>query len=87
MSVQRLGYVIEALHAPAYFAPEVREAYAGLGLRGFWRGYFAGRASAVALNEPAADAARITELFGGFAPRMVARAIPEVWTITTPEAA
>lgn len=87
MSVRRLSQLIEVLHATAYFSPEVGAAYAELGLRGFWRGYFAGRTSAVFLYEPDADAARITDLFGGFAPGMVARAIPEVWTITTPAAA
>ena len=79
--------MIEPLHAVAYFADEPKAAYADLGLRGFWRGYFAGRASATFLHEPAADAARITELFGGFAPSMVERSIPGVWDVTTPEQA
>ena len=87
MSVRRLSQLIEVLHAVAYFSPEVDAAYAELGLRGFWRGYFAGRSAAVFLADPATDAARISELFGGFAPSMVSRAIPEVWTITTPAAA
>lgn len=76
--------MIEPHHAVAHFAAEPKAAYAELGLNGFWRGYFAGRSAAVFLHEPQADAARITELFGGFAPAMVARAIPEVWTHTSP---
>src|SRR6478752_1898901 len=33
----------EAIHALTYFAPESHEAFEAAGLRGFWRGYFAGR--------------------------------------------
>lgn len=79
--VRQLGRLIECVHAPVYFAPESRRAYLELGLRGFWRGYFAGRAAA--LGTPDAD--EVTLLFGGFAPAMVARAVPEVWTIAAPQ--
>jgi hypothetical protein len=85
MSVRRLSQMIEPLHAVAYFCDEPKNAYASLGIHGFWRGYFAGRASAVFLHEPDADAARIVELFGGFSPTMVGRAIPDVWTVASPE--
>jgi hypothetical protein len=84
MSVRRLSQMIEPHHAVAYFTEEPKAAFADLGLNGFWRGYFAGRSSAVFLHEADADAARITELFGGFAPAMVERAIPEVWTHASP---
>ena len=80
MSVRRLGQLVECIHAPVYFAPEAQQAYAALGLRGYWRGYFASRAAA--LGTP--SAAEVTRLFGGFAPAMVSRAIPEVWSLTTP---
>jgi hypothetical protein len=82
VDVRTVGRLIEVIHAPVYFAPEPQEAYAALGLRGYWRGYFASRAAA--LGTP--GAATVTRLFGGFAPRMVERAIPEVWTLTTPAA-
>jgi len=85
MSVRRLSQMIEPLHAVAYFFDEPKAAYDGLGIHGFWRGYFAGRAATVFLHEPDADAARITELFGGFAPSMVERAIPSVWELASPE--
>jgi hypothetical protein len=84
MSVRRLSQMIEPHHSVAYFADEPRAAYAELGLNGYWRGYFAGRSAAIFLHEPGTDAARITELFGGFAPAMVARAIPEVWSHASP---
>lgn len=79
-AVRRLGVLTETIHAVVYFAPEPQERYAELGLRGFWRGYFASRASALG----PVDADLVTMLFGGFAPDMVARTIPSVWDITTP---
>ena len=38
-----LWTVAEPLHALTYFAPESQQAFEDAGLRGFWRGYFAGR--------------------------------------------
>ena len=37
--------LFEPVHAVTYFAPEARAAFEEAGLRGFWRGYFAGRAA------------------------------------------
>jgi len=37
--------VLEPYHAKIYFAPEAREAYVVAGLKGFWIGYFASRAT------------------------------------------
>ena len=37
--------LFEPVHAVIYFAPEARVAFEEAGLRGFWRGYFAGRAA------------------------------------------
>ena len=34
--------LFEPVHAVTYFAPEARAATEDAGLRGFWRGYFAG---------------------------------------------
>jgi hypothetical protein len=79
--VRRLGILVESIHAVVYFAPEPQAAYAALGLRGYWRGYFASRAAALGPASPQL----VTALFGGFAPAMVARAVPEVWTIAAPE--
>ena len=36
---------VEPLHAITYFHPRARAAYEAIGLRGYWRGYFAGRAA------------------------------------------
>jgi hypothetical protein len=75
--------LFEPIHAVTYFAPEARSAYEQAGLRGFWRGYFAGRAAPLG----AASAAVVTASFFNFAPAFVARAIPGVWELITPDEA
>jgi len=75
--------LFEPIHAVTYFAPEARSAYEQAGLRGFWRGYFAGRAAPLG----AASAAVVTASFFNFAPAFVARAIPGVWDLITPDMA
>ncbi|WP_229068911.1 hypothetical protein [Actinoplanes sp. DH11] len=82
-SVRDLWQLFEPLHAVTYFAPQARAAFEGAGLRGFWRGYFAGRAAPLG----AVTAAPVTALFFSFAPHMVARALPGVWDLATPERA
>ena len=67
--------LFEPIHAVTYFAPQARSAYEKAGLRGFWRGYFAGRAAPLG----AAGAAVVTASFFNFAPAFVARAVPGVW--------
>jgi len=73
--------LFEPIHAVTYFAPEARTAFEEAGLRGFWRGYFAGRAAPLG----PAGAAVVTASFFNFAPAFVARAIPAVWDLITPE--
>jgi hypothetical protein len=75
--------LFEPIHAVTYFAPEARSAYEQAGLRGFWRGYFAGRAAPLG----AASAAVVTASFFNFAPAFVARAIPGIWELITPDEA
>jgi len=73
--------LFEPIHAVTYFAPEARAAFEAAGLRGFWRGYFAGRAAPLG---PAGTAV-VTASFFNFAPVFVARAVPAVWDLITPE--
>ena len=73
--------LFEPIHAVTYFAPEARGAFQEAGLRGFWRGYFAGRAAPLG----PAGAAVVTASFFNFAPAFVARAIPAVWDLISPE--
>jgi hypothetical protein len=79
-TARTLWATAEPVHALAYFAPEARAATEAAGLRGFWRGYFAGRAAPLG----AVGAGVVTAAFYNFAPAMVARAIPEVWSIVAP---
>jgi len=70
----------EPIHAITYFSAEARDAYEAVGLRGYWRGYFAGRAAPLG----PLDAAPVIAMFYGFAPQMVQRALPDVWSRATP---
>ncbi len=80
---RRLWSLIEPIHAVTYFAPEAGAAYNDAGLRGFWRGYFAGRAAP--MGETAAGV--VTATFYGFHPAFVARSVPDIWTMCSPEGA
>ncbi|GIM68128.1 hypothetical protein Aco04nite_09370 [Winogradskya consettensis] len=79
---RRVWSLFEPLHAVTYFAPAARAAFVDAGLRGFWRGYFAGRAAPFG----AVGAGPVVAAFFGFAPGMVARALPDVWSRASPEA-
>lgn len=80
---RRLWTLVEPFHAIVYFAPEVSSAFEGIGLRGFWRGYFAGRAAPLGAVGPGV----VSACFFGFRPDFVARAIPSIWSIATPDQA
>ena len=80
---RRMWTMFEPLHAVTYFTQESREHFEAAGLRGFWRGYFAGRCAPLG----PVDAAPVTASFFNFAPAMVQRALPDVWSRATPEAA
>jgi len=80
---RRLWTLLEPIHALTYFAPEARTAFEAVGLRGFWRGYFGGRLAPLG----AVDAPLATAVLFGFAPSMVARGVPDVWTRASPSAA
>jgi hypothetical protein len=73
--------LFEPVHAVTYFTPESRAAFESVGLRGFWRGYFAGRAAPLGAIGPAP----VVAAFFGFTPQMVTRAIPDVWQRASPE--
>jgi hypothetical protein len=83
IDARRMWTLFEPVHALTYFTPEARAAYEAAGLRGYWRGYFAGRAAPLG----AVQAAPVIAIFYGFAPSMVARAIPSVWSLASPDAA
>jgi hypothetical protein len=80
-SARRMWTLFEQVHIVTYFSAEARSAFTDAGLRGFWRGYFAGRAAPLG----PVGAAPVTASFFNFAPPMVARALPGVWELITPE--
>lgn len=73
----------EPVHAVTYFSPESRAAFDGLGYRGFWMGYFAGRSAPLGIVPTDV----VTAMFYNFAPSRVARALPDAWEIAPPASA
>jgi hypothetical protein len=80
---RQLWQRFEVVHDVVYFSPHPAAAAKALGLRGYWMGYFAFRAAPLGPVGPAP----VTALFYGFHRSRVARALPDAWTYTTPEAA
>jgi hypothetical protein len=75
-----LWTLFEPIHAVTYFSAQSRDALAAIGLTRYWDGYFAGRSAPVgALAGPP-----VTAMFSGFAPFLVDRALPAVWSVVTP---
>lgn len=81
-TARRFFDLIEPIHAVAYSQDPTDELLA-LGLGNYWDGYFAGRAAPLGT----VPAEVVHAVFYNFAPGEVARHIPRVWRITTPEAA
>ena len=79
---RRVWQLLEAIHAPIYFADEARAALEAAGMKGFWMGYFTSRAAPMG----AVPAAVVTATFFNFRPSMVERAIPDAWSYATPAA-
>ena len=79
---RRLWATVETLHDVTYFAEGVRPAGIGLGLRGYWMTYFAFRAAPLG----PVPAGPVVAAFAGFCPAMVAKALPDAWSRTTPQA-
>lgn len=73
----------EPVHAVTYFSPESRAAFDGLGYRGFWMGYFAGRSAPLGI----VPAEVVSAMFYNFAPSRVAKALPAAWEIAPPGSA
>jgi len=80
---RQVWQLAEPYHAVMYFAPEAHAAFERVGLRGFWRGYFAGRAAPLG----PVGAGVVTASFFGFHPAFVARALPSIWSMVTPAVA
>jgi len=72
---------LETVHAVTYFGQETTDAGAGLGLGGFWAGYFAFRAAPMGPVAPGV----VEATFFNFAPTFVRRWVPDVWDRATPD--
>ncbi|HEY2509003.1 MAG TPA: hypothetical protein VGI58_21005 [Streptosporangiaceae bacterium] len=79
-TARRMYSLFEPVHVISYFAEPATGAWGKAGLRGYWRGYFAGRAAPIG----AVGAAPVTAAFFSFAPHMVGRALPGIWDLITP---
>lgn len=75
--------LVEPLHAVTYFSPEPLAALRDAGYRGFWMGYFAGRAAPLGPASPEL----VHALFHNFTPAHVARALPDAWSYAPPAVA
>lgn len=82
-AARRMWTLFEAVHVMTYFGPQARAAFEAAGLRGFWRGYFAGRAAPLG----AAGAPVVIATFFSFQPEFARRAVPAVWDLITPAGA
>jgi hypothetical protein len=81
---RRMYDLVEPIGLMPYSADESDEALMALGLRNQWDAYFAVRAAPFGAAVPAEV---VHAVFYNFAPGEVARHIPKVWQLTTPEAA
>ena len=80
MAVKRSFWqAIEIIHDVVYFAPDTKQRYEAIGLKGYWMGYFASRSAALGTPTPEL----VIALFHGFAPRMVHRALPDAWSMAS----
>jgi hypothetical protein len=80
---RRLWSRLEPIHVVTYFSPEARAALSGAGYKGFWMGYFAGRAAPMG----PVGAEVVLATFYNFSISHVSRAIPDAWSFAPPSAA
>ncbi|MEV1332320.1 hypothetical protein AB0J20_22420 [Micromonospora costi] len=80
--VRRMWQLIEPVHALVYYAPELTEEAAALGLATDerWPGYFALRSAPLGHAGPSL----VTATYYSFSPRMVAEYVPAVWATADP---
>jgi hypothetical protein len=81
---RRMYDLVEPIGLVPYLADGADDDLMALGLRNQWDAYFAGRAAPFGRSVPAEV---VHAVFYNFAPGEVARHIPHVWDLTTPEAA
>lgn len=82
VGARALARVAEPFHAITYYSPEMAD-LRDVGYKGWWHAYFGYRPAPMG----AVGAGVVTATFYNFAPRMVARAVPGVWAVNSPEQA
>jgi hypothetical protein len=80
---RRLWSRLEPIHAVTYFSREPLDALTTAGYKGFWMGYFAGRAAPMGPVGPEI----VFATFYNFSMAQVERAVPDAWTFAPPHAA
>ncbi len=80
-AARRMHGRLEAVHTLVYFAPPVREAHRGAGLKGRMMSYAAGRIAPMGPVGPEVA----TAVFYGFSPQLLARALPDAWSFASPD--
>jgi len=80
---RRLWPGLEVIHVVTYFSPEARSALSEAGYKGFWMGYFAGRAAPIGAVGPEI----VFATFYNFSIGHIGRAIPDAWSFAAPSAA
>ncbi len=80
---RRLWSRLEPIHVVTYFSPEARAALSDAGYKGFWMGYFAGRAAPLGPVGPEI----VLATFYNFSISHIRKAIPDAWTFAGPRAA
>ncbi len=84
---QQLARRFTTFHNVTYYAPEINRftepPFRDEGMRGWWMAYFGYRSAPLGR----ASAELVTSTFYNFAPRMVARAVPAIWDVVTPQQA
>lgn len=78
---RRAHRALEPIHTLVYFVPEGAERYEALGVTGGMRRYFASRSAPLGM----VPAEVVVATFYNFSPTHVAKAIPSVWDVTTPQ--
>ncbi|WP_327351954.1 SCO6745 family protein [Streptomyces sp. NBC_01304] len=78
---RRCHNVINPMHSTVYFSPDATREFAGVGIEDRRAAYFAGRAAAMGAVGPGAVAAT----FYNFKYELVARHLPAVWEIASPQ--
>ncbi|WP_030376565.1 SCO6745 family protein [Streptomyces rimosus] len=78
---RRCHNVVNPLHSTVYFSPDTPAEFAALGIEDRSAAYFAGRAAALG----AVGAGTVTATFYNFKHDLVARHIPQVWKVASPE--